>query len=268
MQLHSAAVAAGYRLASHETLGSTNAEALALARRGEHGPLWITARRQTAGRGRRGGAWVSPSGNLYATLLLGDPAPAECAPELSFVTALAVHDAILDFAAGLRHALTLKWPNDILWGGAKLAGILIEGERVADKFAVAIGVGVNCLHHPAQTAYPATDLAAACGAHVSAEDLFAALSRRMVERLAQWAKGAGFAVIRADWIARAAGIGNDMQVRLSGREFLGRFEALDEQGRLLLRLADGGLQAITAGEVFPAASAPPPACPPATGRVD
>jgi BirA family biotin operon repressor/biotin-[acetyl-CoA-carboxylase] ligase len=90
----------------------------------------------------------------------------------------------------------------------------------------------------------------------------------MVERLAQWAKGAGFAVIRADWIARAAGIGNDMRVRLSGREFLGRFEALDEQGRLLLRFADGRLQAITAGEVFPVASAPPPAHPPATGRVD
>ncbi len=266
MQLHSTAAAAGYRLATHETVGSTNAEALALARRGERGPLWITGQRQTAGRGRRGSEWVSPPGNLYATLLLGDPAAAECAPELSFVTALAVHDAILALAPGLRHALALKWPNDILCGGAKLAGILIEGERVADRFAVAIGIGVNCLHHPAQTAYPATDLASA-GAKVSAENLFAALSGRMVERLGQWGKGAGFAAIRTDWMHRAAGIGGDIRVRLCGREFLGRFEALDEKGRLLLRLADGGVQAITAGEVFPSASAPP-ACPPATGRVD
>jgi len=267
MQLDAAAAAAGYRLASYETLGSTNAEALALARRGERGPLWITAQQQTAGRGRRGNQWVSPPGNLYATLLLGDPAPAECAPELSFVTALAVHDAILELAPGLRDALALKWPNDILCGGAKLAGILIEGERVADKFAVAIGVGVNCLHHPAQTAYPATDLAA-CGARVVAEALFAALSGKMVERLAQWRQGTGFATIRADWMARAAGIGGEMRVRLSGREFLGRFEALDEQGRLLLRLADGSLQAITAGEVFPLAGASPPARPPATERAD
>ena len=131
MQLHSAAVAAGYRLATHETLASTNAEALTLARGGERGPLWIVARQQTAGRGRRGNAWVSPPGNLYASLLLVDPAPAECAPELSFVAALALHDAILDRAPDLRADLALKWPNDILCGGAKLAGILIEGERPA-----------------------------------------------------------------------------------------------------------------------------------------
>jgi BirA family transcriptional regulator, biotin operon repressor / biotin---[acetyl-CoA-carboxylase] ligase len=266
MQLHSAAAAAGYRLVSHETLGSTNAEALALARRGERGPLWITAQRQTAGRGRRGREWVSPPGNLYATLLVSDPAPAERAPQLSFVTALAVHDAIVGLVPALRHELALKWPNDILCGGAKLAGILIEGERVAETFSVAIGVGVNCLHHPAPTAYPATDLAAA-GAQISAENLFAALSGRMLERLAQWRSGAGFATVRADWIGRAAGIGGEMRVRLSGGEFLGRFEALDEHGRLLLRLADGGLEAITAGEVFPVAGAPA-IHRPATGCVD
>ena len=101
MQLHSAAAAAGYRLLDHDTVASTNAEALALARRGERGPLWITAQRQTAGRGRRGNEWVSPAGNLYATLLLHDPAPAEHAPELSFVTALALHDAIGERRTGI-----------------------------------------------------------------------------------------------------------------------------------------------------------------------
>jgi BirA family biotin operon repressor/biotin-[acetyl-CoA-carboxylase] ligase len=266
MQLHSAAAAAGYRLATHGTLVSTNAEALALARRGERGPLWITAQRQTAGRGRRGSEWISPPGNLYVTLLVSDSVPAVSAPELSFVAALAVHDAILDLAPALRGALALKWPNDILCGGAKLAGILIEGERVAGKLVVAVGIGVNCRHHPAPTAYPATDLVAA-GAEISAENLFAALSGRMLDRLAQWRRGAGFSTVRADWIARAAGIGGDMRVRLPGRELFGRGETLDERGRLLLRLADGSLQAIAAGEVFPVASAPP-ACSPATGRVD
>ena len=97
--------------------------------RGERGPLWIAARQQTAGRGRRGNAWVSPPGNLYATLLLTDPAPPDCAPQLSFVAVLALYDAIAACAPALREALALKWPNDLLCRGAKLAGILIEGER-------------------------------------------------------------------------------------------------------------------------------------------
>jgi BirA family transcriptional regulator, biotin operon repressor / biotin---[acetyl-CoA-carboxylase] ligase len=256
MRLSSAAAAAGHRLITHDALASTNAEALTLARDAERGPLWIVARQQTAGRGRRGNPWASPPGNLYATLLLTDPAPPECAPELSFVTALALNDAIVERAPGLQAALALKWPNDILCGGAKLAGILIEGERAADALAVAIGIGVNCQSHPAQTAYPATDLTAA-GAAVAPEDLFAALSATLLRRLAQWRRGSGFGDIRADWIARAAGIGGDMRARLPDREIVGRGEGLDERGRLLLRLADGSLQAIAAGDVFPVTGAAP-----------
>jgi BirA family biotin operon repressor/biotin-[acetyl-CoA-carboxylase] ligase len=185
-----------------------------------------------------------------------DPAPAERGPELSFVTALAVHDAIAECAPTLRVKLALKWPNDLLCGGAKIAGILIEGEGIGGALAVAIGVGVNCRHHPADTAYPATDLAGE-GADVSAEALFWALSAAMPRRLAQWRQGAGFAAIRADWIARAAGIGGAVRVRLPGRELEGRGEAIDEQGRLLLRLPDGSLQTIAAGDVFPLAMTAP-----------
>ena len=159
----------------------------------------------------------------------------------------------------------MKWPNDILCGGAKLAGILIEGERPARELAVAIGIGVNCRHHPAQTNYPATDLRAA-GADISAESLFAALSATMAQRIGQWRRGAGFDGIRADWIARAASMG-DMRVRLPGSEILGRGEGLDERGRLLLRLADGSLQPIAAGDVFPVAGAAADR-EPAPGRVD
>jgi BirA family transcriptional regulator, biotin operon repressor / biotin---[acetyl-CoA-carboxylase] ligase len=255
MQLSSAAAAAGHRLRAHETLASTNAEALTLARRGDRGPLWIVATRQTAGRGRRGNAWVSPPGNLYATLLLTDPAPPQCAPELSFVTALALHDAILERAPALRAALALKWPNDMLCNGAKLAGILIEGERTADALAVAIGIGVNCQSHPPQTPYPVTDLKAA-GAVVTAADLFETLSAAMLSRLRQWRGGAGFTDIRADWMARGAGLGAEMRAKLPDREIVGRGEGLDERGRLLLRLPDGSVEAIAAGEVFPLAGLP------------
>jgi len=266
MRLDSKAAAAGYRFLACDTLPSTNTRALELARGGERGPLWIVARRQTAGRGRRGRHWISPAGNLYATVLLWDPASPDQAAALSFVAALAAHDAIRACASSLHAQLALKWPNDILCGGAKLAGILIESESVAGKLAVAVGIGVNCLHHPAQTAYPATDLAA-CGAQVTAEELFCALSGSMVQRLAQWHRGAGFAAIRADWIARSRGIGQSMRVRTGDCELRGCWEAVDEEGQLLLRLADGSLRTITAGDVLPAATAVADRAPPA-GRVE
>jgi BirA family transcriptional regulator, biotin operon repressor / biotin---[acetyl-CoA-carboxylase] ligase len=250
MQLSSAAQAAGYRLSVHDTLASTNAEALTLARSGERGPLWIVARQQSAGRGRRGNAWVSPPGNLYATLLLTDPAPPECAPQLSFVAVLALHDAIAACAPSVGKALALKWPNDLLCGGAKLAGILIEGERTNEALAVAIGMGVNCISHPSQTSYPATDLKGE-GTAIDAATVFEALTASLVQRLAAWRRGAGFAAIRADWMARAAGMGGDMRARLPDREIVGRGEGLDAHGRLLLRLPDGSVQAIAAGDVFP-----------------
>jgi BirA family biotin operon repressor/biotin-[acetyl-CoA-carboxylase] ligase len=253
MALHPLAAAAGYRLLSYESIGSTNTTALDLGRAGEAGPVWITARRQTAGRGRRGHEWISPPGNLCATLLLIDPAPGERAAELSFVTALALHDALIDRTPLLRDRLTLKWPNDVLCGGEKLSGILIESEIVGRGLAVAIGIGVNCRHHPPRTAYPATDCRAA-GADMTAEDLLEALTAAMPRRLAQWRRDDGFKGVCADWLAHAEGVGGEMRVRLPDREIFGRFEALDEHGRLLLRLADGRLQAITAGDVFPLGS--------------
>lgn len=252
MHLHPDAEASGVRLIARVSLGSTNAEALARGRAGERGPLWITAGRQTAGRGRRGNAWVSEPGNLYASLMLTDAAPAAHLPELCFVVALAVRDAACGAARQLASSLKLKWPNDLLLDGAKLAGILIEAESVGGKTIMAAGIGVNCAHHPESLAYPATSLAAH-GAAVTPADMMAELSRMMVARLAQWKRGAGFAAIRAEWLAHAAGIGGDIVVRLPDRELSGRFESLDATGRLMLRLPGGVLEAITVGEVFPPA---------------
>ena len=226
--------AAGVRLIAYDTLGSTNAEALALARGGEAGPLWVTAARQTAGRGRRGNAWTSEPGNLYASLLLTDAVPAGNAPALR---------------------PRVKWPNDLLLDGAKFAGILIEAETTqGSASAVVIGFGVNCAHHPSDTPYPATDLAAN-GVAVTLDALLAELSRAMQTRLEEWDRGAGFAATRADWLTRAAGIGGDIVVRLPDREVAGTFETLDRIGRLMLRLPAGTLEAITVGEVFAPASA-------------
>jgi BirA family biotin operon repressor/biotin-[acetyl-CoA-carboxylase] ligase len=209
--------------------------------------LWITAATQSAGRGRRGSAWVSTPGNLFATLLLTEPSAAHVASQLSFVTALALHDAVAECAPQLGPLLKVKWPNDLLLGGAKLAGILIEAES-DPVFAVAIGIGVNCAAHPGDTPYPATDLAAG-GALVAPAQLLGVLSLAFVRRLAQWQCGQGFADVRADWLKRAAGLGQDIRVRLPERELSGRFQGLDEMGRLLLR-AEGGVTPVTAGEVF------------------
>jgi len=238
---------AGVRHRAYETLGSTNAEALARARAGERGPLWITAQSQTAGRGRRASQWASPPGNLYATLLLTEPSATEVAPQLSFVTALAVHDAVAGCVPKISPLLRVKWPNDLLVGRAKVAGILIEGES-KPVFSVAIGVGVNCATHPADTAYPATNLGAA-GAAVAPAVLLAGLAAAMQRRLAQWSWGQGFAAIRGDWLDRAIGLGEILQVRLPERELSGRFRGLDESGRLLLEQG-GRVTTVSAGEVF------------------
>jgi BirA family biotin operon repressor/biotin-[acetyl-CoA-carboxylase] ligase len=246
MDLDNKAIAT--RIRSYETLGSTNTEALALARAGEAGPLWITAARQTAGRGRRGRNWVSEPGNLYASLLLSGLAHPERAPELSFVASLALHDAIAALAPQLGSRLTLKWPNDVLLDGAKLAGILLEAERMPGRpLAVVIGIGVNCAHHPGATGYPATDLAAH-GVTATPELLLARLAVAFAARRAEWE--AGFATIRAAWLAHAMGLGSEIRVQLPERELTGRFESLDPDGRLLLRLASGETELVLAGDVF------------------
>ncbi len=251
MQLDPTASAAGVRLRTHDQLGSTNTEALATARKGESGPLWITAGRQTAGRGRRGRKWISARGNLHASLLLTDPGPPENWPQLSFVAALAVHDAIVDVAAELKPLLEIKWPNDLLLKGKKFAGILIEGEAGGEEKpgAVAVGVGINCASHPDKTDFPATDLAA-LDASVSPAIMFAALSRKMLGRLAQWNAGEGFSTVRTDWLARVSGVGEDIRVRVVDHELTGRFETVDETGRLVLVLPDGRTELVAAGDVL------------------
>jgi BirA family biotin operon repressor/biotin-[acetyl-CoA-carboxylase] ligase len=236
------------RIIHLDSVDSTNAEALRRARAGERGPLWIVAREQSAGRGRRGAAWMSTQGNLHATLVLTDPAPAAAAPQLGFVAGLAVRDAAVAVAPLLAAALALKWPNDLLCRARKISGILIEGE--GNPVTVAVGIGVNCRHHPDATAFPATDFAAE-GADVGAAALLDHLVAAMQARLTQWNRSAGFAAIRAAWLACAHGLAQGMRVRLAERETTGCFETIDDAGRLMLRVGNGELVQIAAGEVFP-----------------
>jgi BirA family biotin operon repressor/biotin-[acetyl-CoA-carboxylase] ligase len=258
MQLDSIAVQAGVRLEALAATGSTNGEARVRAQQGERGPLWITATTQTAGRGRYGRIWISPPGNLYASLLLNDPSPFELAPQLAFVAGLALRDAIVAEGAALAPNLVFKWPNDLLLGGQKCAGILIEGEAAINdgpsRLTVIVGIGVNCISHPQEPAekfaFPATDLRAH-GAEIAPERLFTRLSATMHRRLVEWDCSRGFGSVLAEWLAHARGIGEPITVRNNGTEVHGRFAGVDQSGRLVLALGDGGVTKISAGDVFP-----------------
>lgn len=239
---------AGYRAIRLDEVGSTNATAFDRAAEGERGGLWVVAVRQSAGRGRLGRAWASEPGNLYSTLLLDGDLPEERLPTLPLVVALAVHDAIASaLPPPLRAHLAIKWPNDVLYDGAKISGILVEGAFQGGVRKVAIGIGINCRHHPDPALYRATDLAS-IGVAVIADEMLTLLAAAMAERLATWRQGA-FAPLREAWLARARGVGEAISVRLSSGTREGVFDGLDPTGRLLLR-HDGQVEAISAGDVF------------------
>lgn len=236
-----------------DEIDSTNEEARRLGDRGDEGPVWIVAARQTAGRGRRGRAWESPSGNFMGTLYLTPHCGPREAGELSFVAAVAVHDAVSSLLPPpLRPALRLKWPNDLLHERAKLAGILLESSGVAGAEVawVAIGMGVNLAVHPEGLEYPATSLAAMGVSGVTPDDALAALDAAFTRWLAVWREVQGFAAIREAWLKRAEGIGGRIAVRLSSGTVEGTFEGLAPDGALQLRLDDGSLNLVSAGDVF------------------
>lgn len=240
--------APGFRFERHASLGSTNSTAMAAARAGQAGNLWVLADVQTEGRGRRGRNWASPVGNLFSSVLLIDPGPRERIGELPLVAAVALAEAV-DKAVGAFGLARLKWPNDLLIGGAKLSGILLEAEPLADgRLAVVCGFGVNCASHPDPENYAATDLAA-LGYRVNPEDMFRCLAQCLAERLESWRED-GFGPARKAWLSRALRLGEEIIVRLPAEELVGHFRDIDPRGQLVLAMADGTTRVISAGDVF------------------
>ena len=234
---------------AHDELDSTNAEARRRAEAGEAGPVWISAAVQTAGRGRRGREWSTRKGNLAATLLtLTDRPPGEAA-QLSFVAALAACD-LADTCLG-SGAARLKWPNDVMVHGRKAVGILVEsGTRADGRLWLAVGIGVNLAHAPQDLERPATAFAD----HMAGPppEPLAALEvlATAFERWRTIWTSQGFAPIAEAWRERAIGIGARCVARLPNRTLEGVAEGMDPDGALRLRLDDGGLERITAGDVF------------------
>lgn len=237
----------GCRLIAYETIDSTSDEAKRLAAAGASDQTYIWAREQTAGRGRRGNRWISPEGNLYLSVVLRPTSSVAVAAQLSFVSALALADAI-EACAGVKVAL--KWPNDLLIDDCKVAGILVESAAGAGGTVdwVVIGTGVNVAPHP--TELPRTTSLNTLGFEVDLADLIEAYAEGLRARTTRWSYG-GFADTRRAWLARAAGIGQPIRVRLPDREEVGIFEDLDETGALVLAQESGRL-IIASGDVFPA----------------
>jgi BirA family biotin operon repressor/biotin-[acetyl-CoA-carboxylase] ligase len=239
----------GYGIKQFETIDSTNEEARRLAQAGEAGPIWIRADRQTAGRGRRGRAWQSPTGNLAATLFMRPARAAAESAQLSFVAALAASDAVALFAPG--RDIKLKWPNDVLADGRKLAGILLESASTGDAVPswLAIGIGMNLAHYPTDTEFPATSLAELGVTVPNPGAALTALAASFAKWYDAWNVG-GFQRVRDAWLARAAGLGTRIRARLQNEETTGVFEGIDSSGALILRETQDRVRIIAAGDVF------------------
>lgn len=236
----------------YDSLDSTNVEAAKLANAGESLPFWVRADEQTAGRGRRGRDWVSPRGNFYGSACYAfDGTPQEAAL-LSFVAAIAVMDALSAYT--LKTAPRLKWPNDVLIGGGKIAGLLLE----AQPGRVIVGIGVNLVSHPPAGNVTPTHLLD----HLSPEALerdepeftgadgFLAILAATFDGAFRKHQVYGFSATRADWLARAAGIPGPVTVRLPQETFSGEATDLLDNGALRVRLANGTFRDVHAGDVY------------------
>jgi BirA family biotin operon repressor/biotin-[acetyl-CoA-carboxylase] ligase len=231
-----------------DEIDSTNAEARRRAEAGETGPLWITAARQSAGRGRRGRSWSTETGNLAATLLETTDLPPVEAAQISFIAALAVCDLARRHVASNR--ISLKWPNDLMIDGKKAAGILVEsGQRPDERLWLAVGIGVNLARSPDLPDRPTISFAEAGATPPQPREALDHLAQAFAGWMGVW-RQQGFTAIAEAWTVRAHGLGQPCIARPGSEVLHGIAEGLDIDGALRLRLEDGTIRRITAGDVF------------------
>lgn len=234
-----------------EEVNSTNSEAQRRAVRGERGPVWVLAQRQTAGRGRAGRAWVMTEGDLAATLLYVPGCLPQALPQLSLLAGVAVHEALAGFGrrAPAAQALRLKWPNDIMFGDAKAGGILVESTTIGGALLAMIGIGVNLASAPAIEGRAVTSLVAQGYLPLTPRSLLVAIDRRLEVWCAIWQGGQGFAAVREAWLERAGSLGESMVITAGRDKVDGVFAGIDHTGALLLRDRMGRERRFTFGEI-------------------
>lgn len=235
-----------------DEIDSTNAEARRRAEAGDVASQWIVAHRQSSGRGRRGRAWASDRGNLFATLLTTVAKPPAEAAQITFVAALAVVDLLDAFTA--PGSVGIKWPNDVLIAGDKAAGILIEsGTHTSGNLWLAVGIGVNLAHAPTETERPATSLAAHLRSDIAYPPTVETAATVVADAFALWQarwESLGFQPVLDAWTARTNGLNGPCIARLGHETLTGVADGVAPDGALRLRAADGTIRLISAGDVF------------------
>ncbi|MEO1305303.1 MAG: biotin--[acetyl-CoA-carboxylase] ligase [Pseudomonadota bacterium] len=230
----------------YDEIDSTSEEAKRRARRGDTSPVWVAAHQQTAGKGRLGRTWQSPIGNLFSTVLFPEPEGLLQAARVPFAAALAVNDTCRIAVPGLN--AKLKWPNDVRVAGQKISGILTESGETNGVVWIALGIGINVQHAPEGVGQDTTSLAKE-GAPVGlqSEHVLDSLKSALDQRIQQSRQG--FDALLEDWMAAAEGIGQTVQAGPPQNRIEGTFESLAADGGLNLRLPDGSVRTIRAGDV-------------------
>lgn len=249
MPRHPATLLSDYHLLAYDELDSTNEEAKRLAHKGESHGAVIWAKRQTHGRGRMDRVWESREGNLFVSFLLSPGCDIPGCAELGFVAALAVRDAVLPVLPASAN-VQFKWPNDLLLGGRKAGGILIETFTQTNGALWAIvGVGLNVDSAPADARFPATCLTSEGVELISAKIVLSRFIHHFVERYNQWTKK-GLGPLRKEWLKHAWRFGEQVRVALPNEELTGIFKDMEPGGSLVLALAGGRQQVIPAGDLL------------------
>ncbi|MCF6301653.1 MAG: biotin--[acetyl-CoA-carboxylase] ligase [Devosiaceae bacterium] len=248
-QLHPIAISAGHSLKSFCSVGSTNQVAAREVADGQADNLWIVAGEQTAGRARRGRSWQTVSGNLAASIALNMDHTVNATHLLGFVAAIAVARTVSTLLPKQFQEIRVKWPNDVMVGKAKLVGILLEAVSRPDKQrSVIVGMGINITSAPTDLPYEATYINQ-YDKSITGAEVFKELTKNWVEVYSLWDYDRGRSAILDQWRQVATGIGKSISVRGADNEVQGTFNSIDEEGRLIIVLANGQKEIITAGDV-------------------
>ncbi|OZB17419.1 MAG: biotin--[acetyl-CoA-carboxylase] ligase [Hyphomonas sp. 34-62-18] len=228
-----------------QEIDSTNTEAKRRAASGQFGDQWIVASSQSAGRGRQDRVWSSPVGNIFTTALFAEPGGIQVALRVPFAAAMAVVDTVRTFAPDAP--VRVKWPNDVRINLQKVSGILAETGGSGQDLWIAAGTGINVAYVPESVGQAATSLNILSGRVLDINEVLGVYHSSFENRLAQARKG--FDRLRQDWLNYAEGRGEEVSVRVGDAFERGIFEDLEPDGALRLRLPDGHVRIIRAGEV-------------------
>ena len=237
----------------YKEIGSTNNEAKKLINSQESLPYWIIADKQTSGRGRKDRFWDSPIGNFMGTYVLKIEGERRILPQLSFVSALAIHNTIMEFRPNDNYEIMLKWPNDIIVNNKKCGGILIENLSSDSNLlhTIAIGIGVNLKSSHKHSTFPSGNLLQEFNKKIERDDFLMSMNKNILKFLSLWDNGNNYQDILNNWKSKAYLLNSKVAVSLpNGDKKEGIFSTIDEEGGLILLSNNGQEDIFYAAEIF------------------